>query len=71
MRSIFSVKGIPAPIRTSWIFRNQTEWIISLSSDWTNWITIMDKNLWATQVYNDGEALTEANCWVTPDDFNK
>ena len=46
----------------AWIYRNQTEWIISLSSDGTTRITIADKNLWATQVYNDGDTLSEANC---------
>lgn len=45
----------------AWIFRNQTEWLISITSDWTTWYTIQDKNLWATQVYNRWDALTEAN----------
>lgn len=44
------------------IFHNSTLWLISISSDWTHWITIADKNLWATTVYNDGDALSEANC---------
>ena len=46
----------------SWIYHNSTEWVISISSDWTNWITIADKNLWATTVYNDWDELSEANC---------
>ena len=45
----------------AWIYRNQTEWIISLSSDGTTWITIADKNLWATQVYNSWDTLSQAN----------
>lgn len=44
------------------IFHNSTLWLISISSDWTHWITITDKNLWATTVYNDGDTLSEANC---------
>ena len=36
----------------SGIFRNQTMWLISISSDWINWLTIQDKNLWATNVWN-------------------
>lgn len=36
------------PITTPWIYHNVTLWLISLSSDWENWITIADKNLWAT-----------------------
>lgn len=47
----------------AWIFHNTTDWLISISSDWTTWITIQDKNLWATVVYNDGDALAETNCW--------
>lgn len=50
------------PITTAWIYHNPSLWLISLSSDGSNWITIADKNLWATQVYNDGDALSEANC---------
>ena len=46
----------------AWIFRNQTEWIISITSDWNTWYTIQDKNLWATTVYNDGDTLSETNC---------
>lgn len=47
---------------SAWIFRNQTEWIISITSDWTAWYTIQDKNLWATIVYNDWDTLSEVNC---------
>jgi len=47
----------------SWIFRNQIDWLISITSDWTTWYTIQDKNLWATTVYNDWDTLSEANCW--------
>ena len=46
----------------AWIFRNQTNWLISITSDWTTGYTIMDKNLWATTVYNDWDTLSEANC---------
>lgn len=52
----------PQPITTAWIYHNSDLWLISLSSDWINWITIADKNLWATQVRNDGDTLSEANC---------
>lgn len=34
------------------IFHDSTNWLISISSDGTNWITIADKNLWATEVYD-------------------
>lgn len=44
------------------IFHNPTLWLISISWDWTTWYTIMDKNLWATTVYNNWDTLSEANC---------
>lgn len=47
----------------AWIYWNEEEWIISLSSDGETWLTIADKNLGATQVYEDGDTLSEANCW--------
>ena len=50
-------------ITTSWIYHEPWSWIISLSSDWTTWITIADKNLWATTVYNSWDTLSEENCW--------
>lgn len=45
----------------AWIYHNAELWVISMSSDWENWLTIADKNLGATQVYNDGDTLSEAN----------
>jgi hypothetical protein len=45
------------------IYSNATLWLISISSDGTNWITILNKNLWATTVYNNWDTLTESNCW--------
>lgn len=52
----------PKLITTSWIYHNATLWLISLSSDGSNWLTIADKNLWATTVYNSWDTLSEANC---------
>ena len=49
-------------IEAWWIFWSSTDWLISMSSDWTNRITIADKNLWATQVWNSWDTLSEANC---------
>ena len=47
-------KDIPVIPDSSWtalysnkIYQNTTLWLISLSSDGTNWVTIADKNLWA------------------------
>ena len=44
-----------------WIYHNPSLWLISLSSDWQTRITIADKNLWATTVYNYGDTFSEAN----------
>lgn len=46
-----------------WIYWNSSLWLISIVTqyDWT--FTMSDKNLWATTVYNQWDALTDANCW--------
>ena len=49
-------------IEAGWIFWSSADWLISLSSDGSNWITIADKNLWATTVWNSWDTLSEANC---------
>ena len=49
-------------IESWWIFWSSADWLISLSSDWQTWITISDKNLWATTVWNNWDTLSEANC---------
>ena len=48
-------------IWSSWVFWNQNDWIISVTSNWATWYTIADKNLWATTVYDNWTA-TDANC---------
>jgi hypothetical protein len=58
---VWTTKVRPKPM-SAWIFHNATLWLISLSSDGSNWLTIADKNLWATTVYNSGDTLSEANC---------
>lgn len=49
-------------IESWWIFWNSTDWLISISSNGSTWYTLMDKNLWATTVYNYWDTLTDANC---------
>jgi hypothetical protein len=49
-------------IESWWIFWSSTDWLISLSSDWNTWVTIADKNLWATTVWNSWDTLSETNC---------
>lgn len=44
------------------IFHNSTDGIISISADGTTWMTIADKNLWATTVYNYWDTESQANC---------
>ena len=46
----------------AWVFHNATLWLISVSWDGSTWITIADKNLWATTVYNNWDTLSESNC---------
>lgn len=45
------------------IFHNPDLWLISISSNWTTWYTIADKNIWATVVWNDWDTLSAENCW--------
>ena len=46
------------------IYHNATLWLISMSSNWSSWITIADKNLWATTVRNYWDTDTAANAWT-------
>lgn len=46
-----------------WIYDNEEEWIISISADWSKWVTIQDKNVWATEKWFIWDTMTEANCW--------
>lgn len=46
----------------AWIFWDQSQWLISIT-DWSTGYTIMDKNLWATTVYNNWDTLSQVNCW--------
>ena len=52
------------PITTAWIYHDEVNGLISLSSDGNTWITIADKNLWATTVYNSWDTTSETNCWT-------
>lgn len=54
----------------AWIFHSVSLWLISVSADWNNWITISDKNLWASQIYNYWDTMSEANCWLVYQRWN-
>ena len=67
------IKNSPVTPTSSWttlyqwswnagIYHNPTDWLISISSDGSTWYTLMDKNLWATTLYNYWDTLTDANC---------
>ena len=62
MNPILYSNDTPQPV-WAWIYHSPSLWLISLSSDWETRITIADKNLWATQVYNDWDELSQTNCW--------
>jgi hypothetical protein len=49
-----------------WIYHNTTLWLISLSSDWKNWITIADKNIWASNVWDIGSFFQRGNNYQFP-----
>ena len=46
----------------AWIYWSESLWLISISADWVNWITISDKNFWATEDWSEWDELSEANC---------
>lgn len=46
----------------AWVFHNPTLGLISCN-DWNHYITIQDKNVWATIVYNDWDTITNDNAW--------
>lgn len=50
-----------------WSYWNENLWLISLSSDWETWLTIKDKNEWATEtapVFTDGlSILNNIDVW--------
>jgi hypothetical protein len=51
------------PITEIWIYWSESLWVISFQTSAWNGISIADKNLWATQVYNSGDTLSFANMW--------
>lgn len=55
--NIYIRQNIP-DVTTAWIYHSSNLWLISISSDWTNWTTISDKNVWATAAWT-----TSANYW--------
>lgn len=66
--SIRAFKDTPVAPDSSWtalysdkIYHNSTLWLISVKN-WSSWITIQDKNVWATTVYNSWDTLSEDNC---------
>ena len=48
---------------SAWVFYNATAWLISVSWDWNTWVTIADKNLWATTVFNQWDTVNDDNSW--------
>lgn len=71
--SIRPFKDVPVVPDSNWtveyqwtgnagIYSNSILWLVSLSTDWTNRITIADKNVWATTVYSYLDTLSESNC---------
>ena len=47
----------------AWVFWHGIYWVISISSDGVNWITIADKNLWANYTYVPWDTITSDTRW--------
>lgn len=39
------------PITTPWVYHNESLWLISVSWDWVNWMTVADRDLWASSYW--------------------
>ena len=72
--SIRAFRNFPVTPNNSWttiyqwtglagIFHSAALGLISISADGENWITIMDKNLWASETYDSWDSLIEDTCW--------
>lgn len=66
--SVRAFKNVADAPDSSWtalysdkIYHSSSLWLISIKN-WSDWITIADKNLWATTVYNSWDTLSETNC---------
>lgn len=46
-----------------WIYHNPVEGLISFSTNWIDWYTIADKNLWATNIYHYWDTESVTNWW--------
>ena len=55
------VRPSSQPITQIWIYWSESLWVISFQTSAWNGISIADKNLWATQVYNSWDNLSLAN----------
>lgn len=45
------------------VFRNKSEWLISVSSDWNTRYTIADKNIWAANTSSGWYYYQHGNCY--------
>lgn len=66
MTSLLTVKNfnpIVPPVTTPWVYHDATLWVISVSSDWQNRITISDKNEWASACRTWKVTQTRETCW--------
>lgn len=64
---IRAFKDAPVAPDSSWtetmsgkVWYNATLWLISIKN-WSEWITMQDKNVWATVVYNNGDTVSNSN----------
>lgn len=48
------------------VYRDTVNWIISISSDWITWITIADRNLWATNINDKWDYYQRGNNYAFP-----
>ena len=57
---------------TTWVYWSEVKWLISITADgWLSYITIADRNLWATNVWDNGLYYQFwNNYWFSPSPSN-
>ena len=67
--NVYIRQNIPN-VTTAWIYHSSDLWLISISSDWENWTTFEDKNLWASTAGTTSSSYWDYYCWWSTSNCN-
>lgn len=65
-RRYYLSSQIPTPTYNPWIYENTSEWLITMSYDGINWITLANKDLWAINPWDRGYLYQRWNSHENP-----